>query len=282
MTQSGHVVTSGLYWLAATALVLHVGTAAFWIGSLVPLYFGVSNAGREAAPVVRRFSRAALFFVAVLLIAGTVIAVLQVRSIDALVMTLYGRILFLKLVAAAALLSLAALNKLRLTPALARGDPAAGRTLRKSIGAELALAALILVATAALGTTPPPRVAAASDMPAEHAHHGDAATSPIVATTSIGERRAGISLISGAGGTATLDIALSEAGKPLEAAEVAVAFSNIAAGIEPLKRTATRSGPGNWHVSGLDPVPPGRWSVRVDALIGDFEKVVFELEIDVR
>jgi putative copper export protein len=57
-----------------------------------------------------------------------------------------------KLVLVAGLLSLAAFNKFRLTPRLLAGDAAAAHGLRRSIHAEMALAAAILLTTAVLTT----------------------------------------------------------------------------------------------------------------------------------
>jgi putative copper export protein len=69
----------------------------------------------------------------------------------------YGRIVAIKLLLVAGLLSLAAVNKLRLTPALLRGDSSALLRLRTSITAELVLAGLIVLVTAVFTTvTGPP------------------------------------------------------------------------------------------------------------------------------
>ena len=54
------------------------------------------------------------------------------------------------------LLGLAALNKLRLTPALLRQDKGAAQSLRRSVLVEIALVALILLATATLTTVSAP------------------------------------------------------------------------------------------------------------------------------
>src|SRR5690606_36205139 len=124
----------------------------------LPLHRAVTRLGREAAPIVRRFSRIAVGAVALLVAAGLIMVVLQVGSMSGLVGTTYGLILLAKLALVAALLALAAINKLRLTPSLALGEPGAVMALRRTIAAEVGLALAILVATAALGTTPPPRV----------------------------------------------------------------------------------------------------------------------------
>src|SRR5690606_21042846 len=75
---SGHVVTAGPRWITAPVLIAHTAAAAFWVGALLPLHRVVSGLGREAAPIVRRFSRSAVGAVALLVAAGLIIAVLQV------------------------------------------------------------------------------------------------------------------------------------------------------------------------------------------------------------
>ena len=64
----------------------------------------------------------------------------------------YGRVMCVKLVFVAGLRSLGAFNKTRLTPRLEAGDAAAARALNRSIRAEMMLAGLILITTAALTT----------------------------------------------------------------------------------------------------------------------------------
>jgi copper transport protein len=115
---AGHVVTAGPRWLTVPALVAHTSAVAFWVGSLLPLR--LSLAGEGAAATVRQFSTIAVAAVAILITAGLVIAALQVRGFAALFTTTYGWLLLGKLILVSGLLSLAAVNKWRLTPALAR------------------------------------------------------------------------------------------------------------------------------------------------------------------
>jgi len=88
--------------------------------------------------------------VAALAAAGIALLVLIAGSPLAALETGWGRLLALKLLAVAGLLGLAALNKLRLTPALAAGRSGAAEALRGSIAAEAALALAVLVLTAAM------------------------------------------------------------------------------------------------------------------------------------
>jgi putative copper resistance protein D len=103
------------------------------------------------------FGKAAAFAVAALIVAGTALAWLLSGSLTALFGTAYGLALLAKVGTVAALLGLAALNKLRLVPALRAGTPGATPALRRSIALEMLAVALILLATATLTTvtTPP-------------------------------------------------------------------------------------------------------------------------------
>jgi copper transport protein len=279
---SGHVVTAGPRWLTVPALILHTTAIAFWTGGLVPLRRALTLLRVEAAPILRRFSRIALLAVPVLILAGLTIAILQVRTFGSLVTTLYGWLLLAKLCAVTALLGLAALNRLRLTPALARGDRRAVDRLRRTIAVEIALVLAILIATAALGTTPPPRVfEPAGDSGLHEPHEQHRGGLAVSAANSAG--RAEIALASAESGDNAVDIRLTDtAGAPLEAREVIVVAANPSAGVEPIEREAEAIGAGAWRVENLTLVPAGEWSIRVEALVNDFEKPVFEAALELR
>ncbi len=154
---SGHAATAGPRWLTVPALGLHVLSAAFWVGALWPLLLALR--GAEAKAQLEAFSRLAIAAVVCLILAGSVLAVLQLGHVSALIEDAYGRRLLAKLSLVAGLLGLAAVNRLVLTPALGRGG-GARRRLRLTIGTELALAAGVIVLTASLGAVPPPRALA--------------------------------------------------------------------------------------------------------------------------
>ena len=56
-------------------------------------------------------------------------------------------------------------------------------------------------------------------------------------------------------------------------------LANPAAGIEPIRRTASAAD-GHWRVEGLRIPVAGPWIVRVDLLIDDFEKIALEDQVD--
>lgn len=154
----GHVSALGQgAWLKAL-LVLHLAGLAYWLGALVPLrrVMGSADLLRMAA-IMTRFGHIALAVVSALLIAGGVLLWLLIEGLGPFLASLYGRLFVAKFVLAVALLALAALNKLRLTPALAAGDRRAALKLRRSIDGEIAFFGLILLTTALLTTvTSPP------------------------------------------------------------------------------------------------------------------------------
>jgi copper transport protein len=255
---SGHIVTAGPRWITIPVLLAHTTAVAFWVGSLLPLHQAIALSGAKAAPVVQRFSRTAVIAVAALVIAGLIIVVLQVQSLRGLVTTTYGLILLAKLGLVAGLLGLAVFNKLRLTPALAGGDPGAATALRRTIAAEVVLAAAILVATAALGTTPPPRVLAGSaETHAGHSYGTHQAASRGLSVTIIGAGRSvEVVLDSDRSGINGAQIRLlGSAGGPLAAQEVTFIAANPSAGVEPIRRTAEAVALGTWQVDHLLLVP---------------------------
>lgn len=132
---------------------VHLAAAAFWIGALWPLlHIARMRPGPEAAVVLERFGQVATVVVGALLVAGTGLAVILLENVAALWQTRYGVILIAKLAAVSALLALAALNRQRLVPDLARGTAGGQVRLVRSIRTEIVLGALILGLTATLTT----------------------------------------------------------------------------------------------------------------------------------
>ena len=147
-TAVGHVSSLPRDW--AAAMLAHLAMAAFWIGALLPLRRMARTDDPRAGAVAERFGQAAAWAVAALIVAGGLLAWRLVGDVETLVSTTYGWTLLAKLAAVGLLLSLAALNKLRLTPALRAGDAGAGARLARSIEWELAAVAAILLLTATL------------------------------------------------------------------------------------------------------------------------------------
>jgi len=74
---------------------------------------------------------------------------------------------------------------------------------------------------------------------------------------------------------------MSADGTSLRAKEAALILGLPGRGVEPLERQATLGPEGDWHLRDV-PLPyPGRWHMRIEALVTDFEKVTLEGEFDV-
>ena len=142
-------------WLLGSLLALHLLAVAYWVGALVPLRRAARSRG--GAALLHRFGTIATGVVGLLVAVGVSFAWFVSGSVAALLGTAYGWTLLVKVALVSALLGLAALNKLRLVPALASGDATAAPALRRSIAWEGIAVALILLATAMLTTitTPP-------------------------------------------------------------------------------------------------------------------------------
>jgi len=148
--------------------ILHLVAAAAWVGALVPLALLLVTAlGRVDAPsiaiareAVRRFSILGIVSVGTLVVTGVVNGLMIIGSLAVLAGTDYGRLLLFKIALFLAMLSLAAINRLWLTPLLQRqhnADTAA--ILLRRIGSNTVLEAVIGVVIVAivgvLGTMSP-------------------------------------------------------------------------------------------------------------------------------
>jgi len=71
-----------------------------------------------------------------------------------------------------------------------------------------------------------------------------------------------------------------ESGMQLPAKEVTLFLGNTAAGIEPLRLPTTHVEGATWRVENVAIPTIGRWQMRVEILINDFEKIAIEDQID--
>jgi len=133
---------------------VHLLAAVSWLGSLFQL---AMLHGAIPPLIAQRVRRLATISVAGLIPAGLYGALLHIPSIDRLVNSPYGRTLLVKLTLAAVLLGMGAANHFRYVPTLIRNrDRTADQQLRRIVGWEIALAALLLLMSALLGILPMP------------------------------------------------------------------------------------------------------------------------------
>lgn len=271
LAASGHASAAHPQWLMRPAVFMHGIGIAFWAGALVPLGITLKSPSADATALLRRFSRTIPFAVLPLVIAGLLLAIVQVRTVGAITTTAYGRVLLVKLVILVILFSLAVINRFRLTTPAEHGDQRATSMLRRSIRFEIALVLVIFAIAALWRFTPPPRaLEEAAAVPVSVHIHTDKAMAEVTMTPGrAGPMAASISIMTGDFG-------------PLDAKEVTLVLSNSAAGIEQIKRPARKTDDGTWRVDNLNLPVPGQWTVRVDILISDFERVRIEDRMEIR
>ena len=268
LASSGHASAAAPQWLTRPAVFLHAVGVAYWIGALFPLAVIVRKAPSDALPIVRRFSCGALVAVAMLSLAGIVLAAIQVEALANLTGTDYGRILIAKTLLVMLLLALAALNRLWLTPGLATPSKASGTWLVRSVGAEIVLCVAILAAVGLWRFTPPPRALAdsadAAASASVHLHTPRIMAQVTLSPGRVGNTRARIVIASGRA-------------EPIDAKEVTLILSKPDAGIEAITRQAVRSERNAWEVDALPLCPlAGPWQAKVSILINDFEQATLE------
>ena len=259
---SGHASTTAPRILSVPAVFLHGVCVAIWVGSLLPLAAIVRGGDRIA---LERFSRLIPVPVLLLIATGIALAFLQLDRPDALWTTSYGLVLSSKLAIVLVLLALAALNRYVLVPRLA---VAGTRRLVRVIATEFLLAVVILGIVGLWRFTPPPRALAAAETIYIHLH-----AEPAMAQIDLTPERGR--------GAAVSILVTDDDFRPIAAAkEVDLVIWNPGAGIEPIRRTATRESVSQWRISGLRIPVAGVWRMRVEILINDFEKVMIEDNVE--
>lgn len=149
--------------------VAHHAAAAAWLAGLavVGMLVVPRTEGSTVAAVLPRFSRVAAIAVGVLVVTGLVHAVRLVGSPGALLDATHGRYLVAKVVALAAMLAVADVNRRRVRRLAGDDDAAAanGRALRTGVAAELAIGLAVVAITASMVVSPPAASAASTAAP---------------------------------------------------------------------------------------------------------------------
>ena len=260
---TGHAATGdSVAMLAQTA---HSLAAFVWLGALVPLLRLAQTASAPAIQIAaQRFSGLAIAIVPIAL-AGAVILVVARVPLE-LAGSAYGLLALAKTVLLGGLLAVAAQNRWRLVPKLV-ADTAARVHFVRNMRIDILLAAALLGVTALLSHTPPPSHSAL------HAHAPSAGRS-------VALMREGHQLTVVVEG-ATIDLYLAapdlSAFDPLE---TILEISQPGLGIEALKLPLQHRAPGHYQARLSGIAARGKWQLRVEALVTDFKKILFETEID--
>jgi copper transport protein len=284
----GHAATQSPVALLVPADVVHVVGMSAWLGGLAFLLVAVPAATRTLAPADRtrllaatlqRFSPLALASVLALAVTGTVQALLEVRNLDALTGTAFGRAVAIKAILLTLLIGLGAINRQRVVPALRRlaaggeapGD--AGRLLRRTLRAEVALVFVVLAVTGALTGYAPPTAATA------------ASAGPVSVTQRMGPLDLQMTMDPARVGPNAVHMYLFKAsdGAPFTGTkELTVKASLPSRNIGPLDLTLHRAGPGHYVADAVTLSPGGDWKLSVADRVSDFDEYTTTVKATVR
>ena len=156
-------------FLHAPADVLHLIAAGAWLGGLLPLVIFLAQACREesaeaaavATAATLRFSVLGITCVGTLILTGIVNTWFLAGNVPALIGTLYGQLLLLKIALFAGMIGVAAINQRKLLPQLADAttDGAtcleATRQVRRNASIEAAVGVVVLALVGLIGILPP-------------------------------------------------------------------------------------------------------------------------------
>jgi copper transport protein len=282
---AGHATTQHPVAALAPLDFVHVLAMSAWVGGLAMLLFVLPVATRRLGPPDRtrllaatlvRFSALALACVVVLAVAGTTMALVEMAGLSPLLHTGFGRAVLIKVALLALLVALGAVNRQRTVPALRRlaaageAPGAAGRVLRTTLRAEVALVVVVLGVTSALVSYAPPSVATGG---------------PFSTTTRMGPIELQLTMDPAAVGANQMHVYLFDArsGAPYTATkQLTVQASLPARHIGPLPATMRRAGPGHYVADTLQLVPGGTWRLGVADRVSDFDQYTTTIEVPVR
>ena len=155
---TGHPASQEPMVLLIPSMAIHVAAAGFWFASLIVLLRLLGKGPLAEVPaILSAFARAAIWSVGALLAAGLLMAFIHLGTVEALLTTDYGKTVLWKLAGVIGLLTLALINKVVLTPRLAKSyEPQA---LKTSIRLEAVLMVVVIAISTLLAATPPSAVA---------------------------------------------------------------------------------------------------------------------------
>lgn len=278
----GHTQTAEPRMVMMAADMGHLVAGTFWTGGVIGLLLFLAAAGRrhragegtaeQAAQVLGRFSRYALYSVILLTISGVTMAVLVLDQPGDLLETGYGRTLLLKLGVVASVVALAAWNRTRLLPRII-AEPTANlrwERLRRVLRHEAALLVAVIVVTGSLSNTSP-------------GHHGPAQVLPQEASVSIESQGLVVegTLTPTRAGQNTFVFRLTYNGEPVSSDEVQVAARLPEQGLGPFV-TAPALDPATGAYSATLTLPvSGEWHIEVMVRVSTYAQPIAVIPVTI-
>ncbi|MFE7798942.1 cytochrome c oxidase assembly protein [Nocardia sp. NPDC057440] len=152
---TGHSSSGGAHDLATNSLILHLVSAAVWVGGLFAVVAHAMRGGAHTDVAARRFSMTATIAFVVIGLSGVINSWVRVPSWDELFTTTYGRLVLAKVAALVALGAIGYLQRRASLPALT-ANPRDRAALIRFGGVEALVFAATMGLAVGLGRTPPP------------------------------------------------------------------------------------------------------------------------------
>jgi len=270
----GHASTQSPEAVLIGTDLVHVVAAGAWLGALVLLLVAYwprreSPGGADGIAATARFSALALPAIVALAAAGLLQAWFYLDGNPAeLVTSGYGLLITAKIVLLTAIVAIAFFNRRRIA-ALAGGTTASTSLLRRAMRAEVAIAVLVLIATAALVRSAPPA----------------SAGGPVSRELDLGPIRA--ELIIEPATTGPNDYHLyffdRETGEQVRRVkEAAIRLEQTEEGIGPVTLDIPYKSPAHYELLGPALSVTGEWDAAVDVRVSKFDSFTARTEFEVR
>lgn len=279
----GHGVTGRWVALGYSATVAHLVAMTTWVGGLTLLIIGLPRT--HFWETANRFSPWALGSVAVLAVSGSINGWRQVGGLGGITDSSYGRWLVVKIALVAIVVATAAVTRRLLgrsvvdspTDVLALSaapgptqedvDPHARAATRRSVLIEVVGIAFVIAATSGLVNAPPPGL----DEPQNE-------TASVVQ----GDRIAQVELEPAVTGGTTMHVTITSPRGGLDRAdEITVTAELASQQIGPIEIETFPASPNHVIADDADFPVAGLWTIEITARYGEFDQVVFNVDVPV-
>lgn len=239
---------------------IHLAAASVWVGGLTHFVAGIwiarrltpTTRTRLTSELIPRFSILALLSVNVITLSGIYSAYLRIGSLDALLNSLYGQTLIVKLLIALPMVALGAINLLVITPRVKQastGSTHVADSFRRTILTEISLGLALVLSVSVFTSIPPARVTS---------------TSPALsASAPADDLKIDLDITPGRVGLNTFTLKLTANGQPVdETKEVALRFTPTKVSVPPSEVQLTALGGGVYSAKGAYLSLPDTWQVQ--------------------
>jgi copper transport protein len=261
---TSHAATEAQPFVPVVDDWIHMIGMTVWLGGLAYLLTGLGAfysldarlRTRLTSLSIERFSSMALVTVGVIVCTGLYSATLRVGTLQALLSSIYGHALLLKLTFVALLLALAGINLVIISPRLKRSrlreeaNSILVNRFEKIVLAEAALGAFLLMAVSLLTYLPPAKI--------------NAPVQELTASTRVDDLVIKLAITPGFVGQNTFQLRLTSNGAPVVTVNQALLrFTSQMANMAPVEGELISQGDGVYTAKGTYLSMPGSWQVQV-------------------